>query len=101
MATGPFEKVDPKLTIYALANGMDLVKEDPEERMLTWYRDGRERAILITLQSDSVFTLSAAAWATNRADSRTAKEIRTIPADELTGALSTILDEVIEAANEL
>ena len=42
----PFELVDSKLTIYALANGMDLIKE-PGVRRLAWYRDGREREVRI------------------------------------------------------
>ena len=101
MATGPFEKVDPKLTIFALANGMDLVKDDPSERVLSWYREGRERAIVISSREADSLTLSAAAWATNHGGNRTEKEIRQIPTDELTGSLSKILDEVIEAANHL
>ena len=44
----PFDEVDAKLTIYALANGMDLVKAAGFRR-LEWYRDARDRGILVSV----------------------------------------------------
>lgn len=101
MASGPFEKVDPKLTIYALANGMDLVKEDVDERLLTWYREGRERAIVIRSEAAGTLALAAAAWQTNKPESRTEKPVDEVRPDDLVSRLSSVFDGVIEAANSL
>lgn len=61
---GPFEDIDPKLTIYALANGMDLAKE-PGVRRLGWYREGREREVCIATRDDGPgFAVVAAAFRT-------------------------------------
>ncbi len=102
MATGPFDMVDPKLTIFALANGMDLLKDDAGERQLTWYRDGRERGILITPGAAGSLTLTATAWMTNKPETRTTKVVReSVDPAALSAALSQTLDEVLNAANEL
>lgn len=102
MAAGPFDVVDPKLTIYALANGMDLIKEQADERVLTWYRDGRERGIVLTAETGGALTLTAAAWATNKPETRTATSVRTgVDPAELAASLTASLEEVMDAANEL
>ena len=103
MAAGPFDVVDPKLTIYALANGMDLVKEDDATRLLTWYRDGRERGIEITPDPDGAgLTLTAVAWATNKPETRQAAVVRSgVDQDALAAKLSDSLEDVMEAANGL
>lgn len=101
MASGPFETVDPKLTIYALANGMDLVKEDADERLLTWYREGRERAIVLKAEPAGTLSLHAAAWQTNRPENRSQKKVDEVRPDDLVSRLSPVLDSVIETANSL
>jgi len=98
---GPFGTVDPKLTIYALANGMDLAK-DAGKRRLEWYRDGRERGILLQVTDGGALTVTAQAWRRGDEDSLT-----TLPqgpphaADALANNLSTILGQALEAANGL
>ena len=43
-------QIDSDLNIFALANGLDLVRSDegPPARILTWYRDGMDRRIVLT-----------------------------------------------------
>jgi hypothetical protein len=43
---GTFEAVDPKLNVFALANGMDLTKSD-DSRSLEWFTEGLERSLPI------------------------------------------------------
>ena len=53
---------------FALANGMDLIKADDATRLLTWYRDGRERGIEITPDAEGPgLTLTAFGRLTVRA----------------------------------
>ena len=102
MATGPFDMVDPKLTIFALANGMDLVKERDDERLLTWYREGRERAIVIGAGDENGLTLSAAAWATNKPETRQTRLMSEgVDPEALSKSLSGTLEDVLDAANDL
>lgn len=100
-AGGPFEVLDPKLNIYALANGMDLVKE-PTLRTLGWYREGLERGILIEAVAPGALSVTAACWKTSDASvRRTATQHAAIPPDDLSKGLSTILEAALEAANGL
>jgi hypothetical protein len=99
--TGPFGVVDPRLTIYALANGMDLVKEAGTRR-LEWYRDGRERGILIAVADGGSLQVTAQAW-TRGSDA----SLTTVPQgaphapSALSDNLSAILDPALDAANAL
>jgi hypothetical protein len=100
-AAGPFEALDAKLNIYALANGMDLVKET-SARTLGWYRDGMERGILIEATDDGTLSVTAACWKTSDpSDRRTASQHEGIAAAELASRFSTILEAALEAANGL
>lgn len=60
-----FLDFDPKLNVYALANGLDLLKNHSgsPDRTLEWYRDGMERRASIVAEPGSPprFTLWAAA----------------------------------------
>ena len=58
---GGFSILDPKLTIFALANGMDLEKA-PSTRKLTWFRDGLERGLLLSASADGQISVMALAW---------------------------------------
>jgi hypothetical protein len=92
-----FEDLDPRLNVFALANGMDLAK-GPAYRRLEWYTEGLERAILIEHEPDGAFRLGVLSWPTG------SDEIR--GRNELAGGLSAEqvvreLHSAIDAANDL
>lgn len=96
-----FEVLDPRLTIYALANGMDLVRI-PEGRRLEWYRDGRDRGILIADAGSGSVSVQAVTWKRSDPDSdRSEPHTPLIDAEELASSLSAVLDGALEAANRL
>lgn len=98
---GIFENVDPKLNIFALANGMNLVKE-PEERRLEWYRDRRERGIVIRGSAGGGISVAALSWDTGRREDALRKTVHEdLRPDKLTQELSATLEEALTAANEL
>lgn len=94
----PFDGIDPKLNMYALANGMDLAKE-PRQRRLEWFTEGLERAIVIEAESDDgVFRVGVVSWRTGT------DEI--VASASVGGGLSAtdvmvLLDPAIETANAL
>lgn len=94
---GPFAAIDPKLTVFALANGMDLAK-GPDYRRLEWFTEGLERGILIRVTPSGDFDLTALAWKTGRA-----QELAEAGAAEGLGAegLSAALTRAIDVANGL
>jgi hypothetical protein len=92
----PFESIDPKLTVFALANGTELTRT-AESRRLEWFRDGQERAILITRVGEA-FAVRAQAWAAGTSDALAETLVaEAAPAGEVT----TILPAAIEVANSL
>lgn len=98
---GPFGGIDSKLTIFALANGMDLNKNG-DTRRLEWYRDGYDRGILLTAGADSTMSVVAQAW--KRGDDASLKDApvrEAVPADELGESLTSLLEQGLEAANAL
>jgi hypothetical protein len=99
---GPFEAIDPKLTIHALANGMDLAKES-RLRRLGWYRDGREREVRIgVLDGHGGFTVAASAYRTGRETEREEVVLATVDtAQELVERLPALLEEARARADEL
>lgn len=98
---GPFEVLDPKLNIYALANGMDLTKE-PSSRLLGWYRDGLERGILLESGPDGTVSVTALCWKTNDlASTRRAPHREAVSAEALAADLSVVLESALQAANSL
>jgi hypothetical protein len=97
----PFDAVDASLTIFALANGMDLVRE-PAARRLEWYRDGLDRGILLEAGPDGRLQATALAW--NREEPGTparSTPLDPMPADLPTRALTATLEEGLRAANAL
>ena len=60
-ASSAFERLDGKLTVFALANGMDLRKE-PSMRQLEWFNDGLERGILLRADTDGTVEILVRAW---------------------------------------
>ncbi|MCG6957165.1 MAG: hypothetical protein LJF04_14345 [Gemmatimonadetes bacterium] len=98
---GPFDGIDPKLTIFALANGMDLEKNG-EVRRLAWYRDGHDRGILLTVSEDGTISVKAQAW--SRGDDTSLKSApvgEALEPDELGRALTSLLEKGLDAANAL
>lgn len=95
----PFAAVDAKLTIYALANGMDLIK-DQGYRRLEWYRDGRDRGILVSAEAGS---LSVVAMAWNGDPEAAQKQSAGDPMapEDFAAELSVVLERATEAANDL
>jgi hypothetical protein len=57
----PFRDADASFNMYALANGMDLVKAD-KLRRFEWYRDGMDRGILVSISADDLLEVTAMAW---------------------------------------
>ena len=94
---GAFAAIDAKLTVFALANGMDLSK-GPDYRRLEWFSDGLERAILIRPGNPDAFDLTVMSWPTGRSDER---EETSADASVEVGRLPAALTEAIDAANAL
>ena len=94
---GPFEVIDPKLTVFALANGMDLAK-DEGSRQLSWFTEGLERGLRIESPTGDSFVVTAMAWRINAPDDVTDAPVSdNVPLGELTATL----EGAIEAANAL
>ena len=91
-----FGAIDPKLTVFALANGMDLSKDDGYRRLEGFF-EGRERGLVIEVV-DAGWSVSAISWPTGKASELTQAEVGTAQtSDELTG----LLEQAIESANTL
>ena len=91
---GPFNAVDPKLTVFALANGMDLEKADGRRR-LTWFNDGLERAITIEPATGGGFRLVGSAWKTHAPEPTAEAELAAlVTREELTARIEGSIDAV-------
>jgi hypothetical protein len=96
-----FEVLGPKLTIYALANGMDLTKQAAVRR-LEWYHDGQERGIAIEATGAGMVSIRALAWTRDATGTEQSHPYRSdMPAEQLGNDLSTILEGAMVAANAL
>jgi len=92
-----FEAIDPRLNVFALANGMDLAK-DAESRRLEWFSDGLERGIVIRADGESGFAIDVVAWRTRTTEVTNQRELATrVEA----GSISAVLSDAIDAANGL
>ncbi len=97
----PLGAVDASLTIFALANGMDLVRE-PAARRLEWYRDGLDRGILLEVGPNGRIQATALAWNREEPDvTPRSRRLDPVPADVPARALTAALDEGLRAANAL
>lgn len=96
MSGDPFAAFDAKLTMFALANGVDLSKGEGYRR-LEWYADGRERAILLDAASEGGFHVGVVAWTSGMDDAVRAALHGAVGVDEVMAAL----EEAVEAANAL
>lgn len=93
----PFEALDPKLTMFALANGMDLSKGE-DHRRLEWFSDGLERGILVRPAGTDTYWVGVLSWR-----SRAPEHRREATAADAVGLddTSAVLTAAIEAANAL
>lgn len=66
----PFREIDAKLNIYALANGLDLLKNQSGRpgRTLEWYGDGLERRASIVAEGGAPPRFSVHASASRKFD---------------------------------
>ena len=92
-----FEAIDPKLTVFALANGMDLAKDEGSRR-LSWFTEGLERGLRIERGTGDSYVVTATAWRINAPDDVTSSPVSD---DVPVGDLTTKLEADIDAANAL
>jgi hypothetical protein len=94
---GSFAEMDPRLTVFALANGVDLSKREGYRR-LEWFSDGFERGIVIALAGDGTFRVGVLKWKSGTVD-----EIAPTPVDERlsSAAVVSLLVDAIDTANGL
>jgi hypothetical protein len=64
------ETIDPTLTMFALAHGMDLSRGDGYRR-LKWFSDGLERGILIRPADEGTLAVDVMAWRNGALDTLT------------------------------
>ena len=87
-----FEAIDSKLNVFALANGMDLIKGS-EFRRLEWFAEGLERGILIEADGDGAFRLGVLSWPTGSTEiSARASAGEGLSGDELITSLPLAID---------
>ena len=92
-----FGSIDPKLTVFALSNGVDLSKGE-RHRRLEWYSDGFERGILIELADEGTFDIAVFKWASGGVESAKPEALQVgVGADEVVKHR----DPAVEAANGL
>ena len=92
-----FGAIDPKLTVFALANGVDLSKGDGHRR-LEWYSDGFERGILIERTDEGTFDIAVFKWTTGGVESAKPEALQVGVSP---GEVVRHLDPAVEAANGL
>jgi hypothetical protein len=93
---GPFAEIDPKLTVFALANGVDLSKAE-DHRRLEWFAEGFERSILIGSDAEGAFGVALFKWKTGGEPGEPNDFRSGVDATELV----SLLDAAVEAANAL
>ena len=92
-----FEAIDPKLNMFALANGMDLIKADGSRRLI-WFMGGLERGLEIVVGPNGDFAVTGSAWPTKSPDDATT----TFLSDSVTDSdLTATLEQGIEVTNAL
>ena len=93
----PFESIDPRLNVFALANGMDLSKGE-NFRRLQGFSEGHERGILVEVDGDQTFQVSVLSWPSGSVEDRKQSRLGT---GLSTRDLSLALSGAIDAANGL
>ncbi|MBW3534766.1 MAG: hypothetical protein KY453_06035 [Gemmatimonadetes bacterium] len=100
----PLEPLDPDLTIFALANGMDLARErgGASCRALEWFREGLERVIRIEFDGGAASIWVGARRGRRSEPGEARRELRgRVPLPELKEGLRPIMNEALDAANAL
>ena len=101
----PLLDIDPELNIFALANGLDLLRNQSRlpDRTLEWYRDGMERRIRLTAEAADRFRVTVEASRRKNGEPllATAELRAAVTAAELSDELRSLLAEGVEAANAL
>lgn len=94
---GPFDAIDSNLTVFALANGLDLEKGD-DFRRLEWFSEGLERCIVIAADGAGDFSVTVRSWRSGRPEAATGSPVAEgLSVDEIREALPGAID----TANEL
>jgi hypothetical protein len=107
----PLVDIDPVLNVFALANGLDLFRNQRgrADRVLEWYRDGMERRICITAEEGSASD-GGSRWAVYVEASRRSGGVTTSARrdlergaafDEIRDRLRALLADGVERANEI
>lgn len=103
----PLLEIDPELNIYALANGLDLLKNVSGQpgRTLEWYRDRLERRIRIVARGGDPPLYALQVGASGREEGVPLEVLRTVlddaPFDELRAGLRGLVAEAVDRANAL
>ena len=93
---GRFDDIDSNLTVFALANGLDLSR-NAGSRVLEWFSEGLERSIVIEVTATG-FRVRAATWPSEAPAVRSEVTLHDdLSPEELRSALSGAID----AANAL
>jgi len=94
---GHFDDIDPNLTVFALANGLDLAKSEGYRR-LEWFSEGLERGIVIEAGATGRYDVRVLTWRSGRTETRTEQAV----AEGLSTAdLRSMLSDAIDTANGL
>lgn len=94
---GPFDGIDSNLTVFALANGLDLAKGD-DFRRLEWFSEGLERCIVIAADGSGDFSVAVRCWRSGRPESASEAPVAGgLSVEEIREALPGAID----AANEM
>lgn len=100
----PLLGIDSELNIFALANGVDLLRNvsDDPDRILEWYREGMERRIVIRASGSGRYAITVSASRGRGGEARmTTRSLAEITAADLRNDLRQFLSDGIERANEL
>lgn len=103
----PFLDIDPELNIYALANGLDLLKNSSgrPDRTLEWYRDRMERRVRIVARAGPPPRYAVQVGASRKEDGVPLEVLRTLldgaSFDDLKNGLRGLLAEAVDRANDL
>lgn len=94
---GRFDGIDSNLTVFALANGLDLAKGE-DHRRLEWFSEGLERGIVLSADDGGGFDVHVVSWRSGSPEHRVEAPVAEgLSADEVRDALS----DAIETANGL
>lgn len=94
---GHLEVIDSNLTVFALANGLDLAKAEAHRR-LEWFSEGFERGIVIEVGADAGYDVRVMTWRSGKTESRTERVV----GEGLSAAdLRAMLSDAIDTANGL